>query len=288
MPQSTTTTSLVIVCHTGIVSPTSTSHVGDWSTTYASHVEDLQPTTASHDGGTSPVTACHTGILSPTSTSHVGNWLTTSASHVEDLQPTTTSHARGTCLLTASHTAHTSPTSASHTRDSSPTSASHVGYFLLASTSHARRMSPAIASHVGGTHMIEKPRHLGHKPRFHYRNCEGSHLTPLCHVTVGIPEAWVSPKGPSGSEETMVSQHYVPSLVDTIVTSMQSSSDSPFPLELMCPLILLSHISFNLWSCQCNIRPTPLLFLGVMHLLTLLSRILFNQWLSKWSYQCNI
>jgi hypothetical protein len=33
MPQFTTATSPVTVCHTGIISPTSASHVGDWSTT---------------------------------------------------------------------------------------------------------------------------------------------------------------------------------------------------------------------------------------------------------------
>jgi hypothetical protein len=70
--------------------------------------------------------------------------------------------------------------------------------------------------------MIEKPRHLRRKPRLLCRNCEGSHLTHLCPFIAGIPEAWGSPKGPSGSEASMVSKHYVPSLVDTIVMLMQS------------------------------------------------------------------
>jgi hypothetical protein len=79
-------------------------------------------------------------------------------------------------------------------------------------------MSPATASHVGGIHMIEKPKRLRRKPRFLCRTCKGSHLTHLLTVTVGIPEAWGSPKvGPSGYEAYMVSQHFVPSLVDTTV-----------------------------------------------------------------------
>jgi hypothetical protein len=167
--------------------------------------------------------------------------------------------------------------------------------------------------------MIEKPRRLRRKPRFLYRTCEGSHLTHLCHVTVEIPEAWGSPKGPSGSEESMVSQHFVPSLVDTKVMPMQSSTDTPFPLGVdafidlvvshpvplvivsmqslneispmfgeMCLLTLLSSILFNQRSCRCNLRLTTLLFFGVMHLLTLWSHILFNLWLRKWSCRCNL
>jgi hypothetical protein len=168
--------------------------------------------------------------------------LTTSASHVEGLQPAAASHAGGTCLVTASHTAHISPTSASHVGDSSPTSASHVGDFLLASASHAGSMSPATASHVGGIHMIENPRRLRRKPRFLCRICEGSHLTHLCLITIGIQEVWGSPKGPLGSEASMVSQQFVPSLVDTIVMPMQSLTDTPFPLGVDASFYLVvSH-----------------------------------------------
>jgi hypothetical protein len=163
-------------------------------------------------------------------------------SHVEDLQPTVASHDGGTCLVTASHTAHPSPTSACHVGDSSPTSTSHVGYFLLAPASHARSMSPATASHAGGIHMIEKPRHLRRKPRFLCRTCEGSCLTRLCPVTIGIPEAWGSPKGPSGSKESMVSQHLIPSLVDTTIMLMQSLSNTSFLLGVDASFdLVVSH-----------------------------------------------
>jgi hypothetical protein len=45
--------------------------------------------------------------------------------------------------------------------------------------------------------MIEKPRRVRRKPKFLCRTCEGDHLTHLCPATVGIPEAWFSPGGPS-------------------------------------------------------------------------------------------
>jgi hypothetical protein len=135
-----------------------------------------------------------------------------------------------------------SPTSDSHVGVPSPTSASHVGDFLLASTSHAGSMSPATASHARGIHMIEKPRRLRRKPRFLCRTCEGSHLTRLCPFTAGILEAWGSPKGPSGSEASMVSQHSIPSLVDTTIMPMQSLADTPFPLGVDASFdLVVSH-----------------------------------------------
>jgi hypothetical protein len=78
--------------------------------------------------------------------------------------------------------------------------------------------------------MIEKPRRLRRKPIFLCRTCEGSHLTHLCPINVGIPEAWGSPKHPSGSKASMVSQHFVPYLVDTTIMLMQSLADTSFPL----------------------------------------------------------
>jgi hypothetical protein len=90
--------------------------------------------------------------------------------------------------------------------------------------------------------MIETPRRLKRKPRFLCRTCEGSHLTHLCPITNVIPEAWGSPKGPSGSKETMVSQHSVPSLVDTTVKPMQSLADTPFPLGVDASFdLVVSH-----------------------------------------------
>jgi hypothetical protein len=212
-----------------------------------------------------------------------------------------------------------SPTSASHVGDSSPTSASHVGDFLLASASHAGSMSPATASHAGGIHMIEKPRRLRRKPRFLCRTCEGSHLTHLCPVTAGIPEAWGSPKGPSGSEASMVSQHSVPSLVDTTIMPMQSSADTPFPLGVDASFdLVVSHpIQPVVMSMQSSTDTSPMfggdasLDLVVSHLvqptvvsmqsstdntpifwgdapLDLVVSHPIQQWLRKWSYRCNI
>jgi hypothetical protein len=202
-------------------------------------------------------------FLSPTSASHVGDWSTTSASHVEDLQPTSASQAGGTCLVTSSHTTHPSPTSASH-----------VGYFLLASASHAGSMSPATASHTGGIHMIENPRGLRRKPRFLCRTCEGSHLNRFCPVTARIPEVWGSPKGPSGSEASMVSQHSIPYLVDTTIMPMQSSTDTSFPLGVDASFdLVVSHIDQPVVVSMQYLTETSPMFRGDVSLELVVSHI---------------
>jgi hypothetical protein len=108
--------------------------------------------------------------------------------------------------------------------------------------------------------MIEKPRHIRRKPRFLCKICEGIHLTHLCPVTTRIPEAWGSPKGPSGSEASMVSQHFVPSLVDTTVMSMQSSADTPFPLgvDVSFDLVVSHPIQPVVMSMQSSTDTSPM------------------------------
>jgi hypothetical protein len=189
--------------------------------------------------------------------------LTTSASHVEDLQPVDAIHVGVTCLFIASHTIHPSPTFASHVGDPSPTFASHVGDFLLASASHAGSMSPATAIHDGGIYMIEKPRRLERKPRFLHRTCEGSHLMRLCPITAGILEAWVSTKGPLGSEASMVSQHSIPFLVDTTIMSMQYSADTHFPLGFYASFdLVVSHPVQPVVVSMQYLTDTSLMFTG--------------------------
>jgi hypothetical protein len=181
----------------------------------------------------------YAGIISPTYVSHVGDWLTTSASHVEDLQLAIASHDGGTNLVITSHTAHTSPTSVIHGGHSSPTSVCHVGDFILASASHAGSMSPATTSHAGGIHTIEKPRRVRCKPKFLCMLCKGHHLTHLCPATIVLQEAWSLTEGPSNSESYLASQ---PSLVDTTVMSMQSSSNTHLPLGVDASLdLVFSH-----------------------------------------------
>jgi hypothetical protein len=86
-------------------------------------------------------------------------------------------------------------------------------------------MSPAIVNGVGGIRTVEKPRRVRHKPKFLCKICEGEHLTCLCPATIGITEEWSSPRGPSGSESSLVSQHSISPLIDMVVMSMQSSPD---------------------------------------------------------------
>jgi hypothetical protein len=130
---------------------------------------------------------------------------------------------------------------------------------------------------LGGIHMIEKPRRLNCKPRFLCRTCEGCQLTRLCPFTTGIPEAWGSPKGPSGSEASMVSQHYTPSLVGTTVMPMKSLADTPFPLGVDASLdLVVSHlIQLVIMLMQYSTDTSPM-FRGDTPL-DLLSHILFNQ-----------
>jgi hypothetical protein len=97
-----------------------------------------------------------------------------------------------------------------------------VGDESLDFACHIESMSPSVVNDTGG---IEKPRCLRRKPKFLRMTCEGDHLTQLCPTTVGLPEAWGSPKGPSSSEAPVVSPHPVSSLIDMAVISLQSSHD---------------------------------------------------------------
>ena len=151
-------------------------------------------------------------------------------------------HVWSLLVMLVIHHQHTSPTSASHVGDPSPTSVSHVGDFLLASASHVGSMSPTTASHVGGIHMIENPRCLRCNPRFLCKTCEGIHLTHLCPFTVGIPEAWGSPKGPSDLEAFVVSPHPISPFIDTVVTLLQCSPDhTPVVEGDVSPIPVIMH-----------------------------------------------
>jgi hypothetical protein len=126
----------------------------------------------------------------------------------------------GITLAATTHVDVTSPTSIHHVVDDFPSSASH-----------AESMSPSIVNEVEGIHVILKPRHLRHKPKFLCRTCKRNHLTRLCPTTVGIPEAWFSPEGPSGSEVFVVSPHLVSPSIDMAIMLMQSYLDHALVVE---------------------------------------------------------
>jgi hypothetical protein len=88
--------------------------------------------------------------------------------------PPSASHVGGKILVTASHTGNRSVASASQVINPSPASASHVG-----------EVQPTTASHAGGIDSVEKPRWIGHKPKFPCKIYKGYHLTHLCS---GLPE----------------------------------------------------------------------------------------------------
>jgi hypothetical protein len=122
-------------------------------------------------------------------------------------------------------------------------------------------MSPATASHVGGIDMIEKPRRIGHKPKFLCRLCKGDHLTHLCPAIAVVQEARSLSSGPSGSESSLVSQHSNPSLVDTMVMPMQSSVDTTLVLGSDASLDhVVSHpVQPTVMSMQSSADTTPVL-----------------------------
>jgi hypothetical protein len=93
--------------------------------------------------------------------------------------------------------------------------------------------------------------------------CEGSHLTHLFLVTTGIIEVWGSPKGPSGFEASIVSQHSIPSLVDTTIMPMQSSTDTSFPLGVDASFdLVVSHLVQTMVVSMQYLTDTSLMFGG--------------------------
>jgi hypothetical protein len=126
-----------------------------------------------------------------------------------------------------------------HINVTSPASIHHVGDDSLAYANHVESMSPAIVNDVGG---IGKLIRLRLKTKFFCRTCEGNHLTRLCLVTVGIPKAWRSPKGPSYSEVSVVSPHLVSLLIDMTTMLPQSSPEhTPVVEGDVSPIPIIMH-----------------------------------------------
>jgi hypothetical protein len=173
----------------------------------------------------------------------------TSASHVDDPFPVAASHVGGIIVVTTSHI-------------NATFSVHHVGDDSLSYASLFESMSPMVVNDVGG---IEKPVHLRRKPKFLCRNCEGDHLTRLCPATVGIPEVWGSPKGPSNSEASVVSPHHVSLLIDMTLMSLQSYLDHTPVVEgdvSSIPVImhpLQPKVEEVVVPVQSLVNPTPFL-----------------------------
>jgi hypothetical protein len=107
---------------------------------------------------------------------------------------------------------------ASHMSDISPTYSSHVG-----------DVQPGTSSDVGGIDYVEKPRWIGHNPKFPCNLCKGDHLTHLCP---GLPKErrlWSLSTISYDSDSYEVSSQPIHPLVDEVVMSMKYSSD-PTPI----------------------------------------------------------
>jgi hypothetical protein len=107
--------------------------------------------------------------------------------------------------------------------------ASHMSDMSTTSVSHVEDKQPTTASHAGGIDSIEKPRQIGHKPKFPCNICKGDHLTHLCPGLLEAQILWSLSASSSDSESSEVSSQSIHPLVDEVVMSMQSSAD-PTPL----------------------------------------------------------
>jgi hypothetical protein len=116
----------------------------------------------------------------------------------------------------------------SHVIDPSPTSVNHVG-----------DVQPATASHDGGIVSFEKPRWIGHKPKFPCKLCKGDHLTHLFPGIREVQRLWSLSARSSDFESSQVSSHPIQSLVEKVVTPKQSLAD---PTSLLGDEVRLDHV----------------------------------------------
>jgi hypothetical protein len=84
-------------------------------------------------------------------------------------------------------------------------STSQVIYPSLASASHVGDVKLATASQAGGINSIEKPRQIGHKPKFPCKICKGDHLTHMCPGIPKVQRLWSLSARYSNSESSQVS-----------------------------------------------------------------------------------
>jgi hypothetical protein len=82
----------------------------------------------------------------------------------------------------------------SHVINPSPTFENHVG-----------DVQPNNSSHVGCIDSVEKPRRIGHKPKFPCKLCKGDHLTHLCSSLTEVRRLWSLSGSSYDSESSEVS-----------------------------------------------------------------------------------
>jgi hypothetical protein len=90
-------------------------------------------------------------------------------------------------------------------------------------------VQPTTASHARGINSVEKPRQIGHKPKFPCKLCKGDHLN---HFFPDIPKVqilWSLSASSSDSESFEFSLQSIQPLVEKVFMPMQSSTD-PTPL----------------------------------------------------------
>jgi hypothetical protein len=157
---------------------------------------------------------------SPTSASHVGDRSTTSASHVEDQHPASASHSSGKNSPSASHVGGKHPITTSHTGNRYVASVGHVIDPSPTSASHVGNVQPTTTSHDGGIDSIEKPRRIGHNPKFPCNICKGDHLTHLCPVILEVQRLWSLSARSYDSKSSQVSSQFIQALVEKVVMPM--------------------------------------------------------------------
>jgi hypothetical protein len=151
---------------------------------------------------------------------HVGDRSTTSTSHVEHQHPASASYAGGKHPPSASHAGGKSPVPTNHTGNRLVASTSHVIEPSPTSTNHVGDVQPTTTSHAWGIDSVEKPRWIGHKPKFPCNLCKVDHLTHLFPGILEVQILWSLPASSSDSESSEVSSQSIQPLVEKVVMSL--------------------------------------------------------------------
>jgi hypothetical protein len=127
-------------------------------------------------------------------------------------------------------------------------------------------VQPTTSSHAGGINSIEKPRRIGHNPKFPCKLCKGYHLTHLFPRLPEVRRLWSMYASSSNYESSEVSSQPIHLLVDEVVMSLQSSANptpilrGDMPVDHVVSQPIQPVVKKVVMLMQSSIDPTP--FLG--------------------------
>jgi hypothetical protein len=100
-------------------------------------------------------------------------------------------------------------------------------------------VQPTTASHAGGIDSVEKPRWIGHKPKFPRNICKGDHLTHLCPSLLEVRILWSLSASSYDSESSEVPSQPIQPVVEKVVVLMQYLTD---PTSILGGDVPLDHV----------------------------------------------